>query len=110
MSKADDLGKKMGEPKGFSFQPRESINVKPLSIAAEPAPKAIPAVKPAKKAKASTPTVKKVESSENLATIYAKVPKDLKKWTDHYRIDEGKELSETITEALELLKKQVQGK
>ncbi len=83
MSKADELSKKMGQTKPVIFTPRQSVDVKEIP----------------------TPKVKLKKSAKvEVASIFAKIPKDDKRWVDHYRVDTGKELGEILVEAIQLLK------
>lgn len=120
MSKADQLRKKMGNQGTVpAFTPRQSVVVQPLTTV-EPKPTAEPKAstpKPAAKATAAKPATLKKQSSEKkaqpkkdaeLVALFAKVPKEDKRWLDHYRIDESKDLGEVVSEAIQLLKKQVE--
>jgi hypothetical protein len=96
MSKADELSKKM-KP---SFTPRQSVAVRPLpTTPVESAPA------PSKQPVADSP---KKPAKTNVVSLFAKIPKEEKRWLDHHRIDTGKELGEIVTQAIQLLKKQVE--
>lgn len=111
MSKADDLRKKMSNRASApTFTPRPSVTIQPLTPTDE---KPVPPVTKSKKTipKASTPKLavsKPVASSEEDVTpIYGKVPTADKRWLDHYRIDNGRDLSEAMSDAIQALKKKV---
>lgn len=100
MSKADELKKKM-RTNPVVFSPRPSVAVKPI-------PDMVP---DARQNSAETthkvgPIVADQKPELELSALFAKIPKEDKRWLDHYRIDTGKELGEIITEAIQLLKKQ----
>lgn len=97
MSKAEELAKKMQQGSQAVFTPRQSVEVKPIEKPEEP--------KPVKQA-----TNKKVAKTAEveLATVFAKVPKDQKLWLDHRKIDTGQELGELLSEAIRLLQSKAQ--
>lgn len=100
MSKVDDLRKKM-KTTPITFTPRQSVSVQPLPempVDSPPVP-AQAASKPSKKSPVE-------DTPQELVALFAKIPKEDKRWLDHYRIDTGKELGEIIAEAIRLLKKQ----
>jgi hypothetical protein len=109
MSKADDLRKKM-ENKGIAqvFTPRQSVNVQPIpqkqgnETATKQEPKALktPTAKPAPKPAKPQP------ENDELVALFAKVPKEDKRWLDHHRIDTGKDLGTLVSEAIDLLREQ----
>jgi hypothetical protein len=109
MSKADDLRKKMNNRvTAQTFTPRASVSVQPIAP-----PEAKPVQTAPKTAKivskvitAKQPKPKQAEAdSEELVALYAKVPAAEKRWLDHYRIDQGKDLGEVVSQAIALLKK-----
>lgn len=108
MSKADELSKKMVNTPPIVFTPRQSVEVKPI-------PKKIDAIEdvPRKESPTETPKAapkaKKKAPAVELVSLFAKIPKGDKRWIDHYRVDSDKELGEIISDAIQLLKKQVEG-
>ncbi len=111
MSKADDLRKKM-ENRGTTqvFTPRQSVNVQPIpqkqsdtEAKQEPEAPKKPTVKPT--AKPLKPKTQPENDELELVALFAKVPKEDKRWLDHHRIDTGKDLGELVSEAIDLLRK-----
>ena len=94
MSKLDKL-KEQQKKSGLSWappEPRDIVQVEPLGQASStPSPKPAP----------------KVQKSD-VVPIFAKIPREEKRWVDHYRVDSGKELGDIVSEAIALLKKQVE--
>jgi len=109
MSKADDLRKKMNNrATAQTFTPRASVAVQPI---APPEEKPVQEVPKSPKVVSKTSAAKQPKPNqavvdEELVALYAKVPAAEKRWLDHYRIDQGKDLGEVVSEAIALLKKQ----
>lgn len=87
MSKADELSRMMGQTKPAAFTPRQSVAVKPIPEPKDTASKA---------------------AQGDVVPLFAKIPREDKRWLDHYRVDSEKELGEIVTEAVQLLRKQVE--
>lgn len=104
MSKADELRKKMNKSAVPTFIPRQSVAIQPMPQSLEEVTKKATS-KPSKPVKVET-TKEEIE----LVALFARVPKDDKKWLDHYRIDEGRDLGDVVSEAIQLLKKQAASK
>jgi hypothetical protein len=109
MSKADDLRKKM-ENRGTTqvFTPRQSVNVQPIPQKQDDKPKAEQESKALRVTAKPTPKPAKLKpqpESDELVALFAKVPKEDKRWLDHHRIDTGKDLGVLISEAIDLLRK-----
>jgi hypothetical protein len=114
VSKTEKLRQSMsGAGKAQTFVPRQSVVVQPI------VPEVTP--QPAAKPKASTPAAPKKQQAikqspskqvkpdadkAHLASLYVKIPKEDKRWLDHQKVDQDKELSELIVDAIQLLKKQ----
>ena len=114
MSKADDLRKKMANRGAAqAFTPRQSVDVQPLPQAQDDIKSVNPEPEtPKTKQSATKPSVKSskpktVPDNDELVALFAKVPKEDKRWLDHHRIDTGKDLGELVSEAIDLLRKQV---
>lgn len=111
MSKADDLRKKMNNrATAQTFTPRPSVTIQPLTqVEEKPVKTVAKTLKAAQKANTPKPVEVKraVPSEEAVTPIYGKVPTADKRWLDHYRIDNGKDLSEAMSDAIQALKKKV---
>jgi hypothetical protein len=115
MSKADDLRKKMANRgTAQAFTPRQSVDIQPIpqpqsSITEVKREPAAPKTKtPATKSTVKPSKAKAQPESDELVALFAKVPKEDKRWLDHYRIDEGKDLGVLVSEAINLLRKQAE--
>lgn len=115
MSKADDLRKKMANRGTIqAFTPRQSVDIQPLpqtqsnvtEVKQEPATPKTKA--PITKSSVKPSKAKTQPESDELVALFAKVPKEDKRWLDHYRIDEGKDLGALVSEAINLLRKQAE--
>src|ERR1700739_2260957 len=103
MSKADDLRKKMNNRASApTFTPRPSVTIQPLTTTEEKPAQSVPKttrVAP-KTITTNQPKPKQAVADEELVALYAKVPAAEKRWLDHYRIDQGKDLGEVVSEAI----------
>jgi hypothetical protein len=115
MSKADDLRKKMANRgTAQAFTPRQSVDIQPLpqtqnNITEVKQELAVPRTKvPTTKSAVKPSKAKAQPETDELVALYAKVPKEDKRWLDHYRIDEGKDLGALVSEAINLLRKQAE--
>jgi hypothetical protein len=109
MSKTDDLRKKKAQLNTVVFTPRPSVHVEPLTQPQAPLKSESEVVEKENYTPKQKKYTSKKESTDHteLVALFAKVPKNEKRWLDHYRIDEGKDLGEVISEAIHLLQSKV---